>query len=148
LATRKIKTDHLGHYGSKQAAGSHTIGQCINGGLGWLREVECNRCKTRASLPLDAIRRPRDTPLWKPEASLKCRSCRHGFFSVSMGPPQEVSSAGAVQGASALAGTGISGGAGRRSDTEAGRSGRSGGGGQVAGSCSCLKMVSTRMAAG
>ena len=28
------------------------------------------------SLPLDAIRRPRDTPIWKLEASLKCRSCR------------------------------------------------------------------------
>src|SRR5258705_7701767 len=28
-----------------------TIAQCLNGGLGWL-EVECNRCKTRASLPL------------------------------------------------------------------------------------------------
>jgi hypothetical protein len=27
---------------------SPTIGQCLNGGLGWL-EVECNRCKTRAS---------------------------------------------------------------------------------------------------
>jgi hypothetical protein len=39
-------------------------------------EVECARCKTGASLPLDAIRRPRDTPLWKLEASLKCRSCR------------------------------------------------------------------------
>jgi len=46
---------------------SPTIGQCLNGGLGWL-EVECNRCKTRASLPLDAIRRPRDTPIWKLEA--------------------------------------------------------------------------------
>jgi hypothetical protein len=34
---------------------SPTIGQCLNGGLSWL-EVECNRCKTRASLPLDAIR--------------------------------------------------------------------------------------------
>jgi hypothetical protein len=56
---------------------SPTIGQCLNGGLGWL-EVECNRCKARASLPLDAIRRPRDTPLWKLEASLKCRSCRKG----------------------------------------------------------------------
>jgi hypothetical protein len=32
-----------------------TIGQCINGGHGWL-EVEC-KLKTRASLPLDAIRR-------------------------------------------------------------------------------------------
>jgi hypothetical protein len=45
---------------------SPTIAQCIGGGLCWL-EVECNRCKTRASLPLDAIRRPRDTPSgnWK-----------------------------------------------------------------------------------
>ena len=56
---------------------SPTIGQCISGGLGWL-EVECVRCKTRASLPLDAIRRSRDTPIWKLEASLKCRSCRKG----------------------------------------------------------------------
>jgi hypothetical protein len=39
--------------------------------LGWL-EVECLRCNTRASLPFDAIRRPRDTPIWKLEASLKC----------------------------------------------------------------------------
>jgi hypothetical protein len=29
-----------------------------------------------ASLPLDAIRRPRDTPIWKLEAALKCRSCK------------------------------------------------------------------------
>ena len=58
---------------------SPTIGQCLNGGLGWL-EVECNRCKARASLPLDAIRRPRDTPVWKLEASLKCRSCRKGRY--------------------------------------------------------------------
>src|SRR5437764_5939912 len=27
---------------------SPTIGKCLNGGLGWL-EVECRRCKTRAS---------------------------------------------------------------------------------------------------
>jgi hypothetical protein len=56
---------------------SPTIEQCINGGRGWL-EVECNRCKTRVSLPLDAIRRPRHTPIWKLEPSLKCRSCRKG----------------------------------------------------------------------
>jgi hypothetical protein len=56
---------------------SPTIAQCLRGGLGWL-EVECNRCKTRASLPLNAIRRPRETPIWKLEASLKCRSCRKG----------------------------------------------------------------------
>ena len=58
---------------------SPTIGQCLNGGLGWL-EVECNRCKTRASLPLDAIRRPRDTPIWKLEASVKYRSCKRGRY--------------------------------------------------------------------
>jgi hypothetical protein len=56
-----------------------SIAQCLNGGLSFL-EVECNRCNTRASLPLDAIRRPRDTPLWKLEASLKCRSCRNGRY--------------------------------------------------------------------
>jgi hypothetical protein len=38
------------------------------------------RCKTRASLPLDAIRRPRDTPIWKLEAALKCRSCKKGRY--------------------------------------------------------------------
>lgn len=62
---------------------SPTIGQCIHGGLCFL-EVECNRCKTRVSLPLDAIRRPRDTPLWKLEASLKCRSCRRGRWAPSV----------------------------------------------------------------
>lgn len=53
---------------------SPTIGQCLNGGYGWL-EIECCRCKTRASMPLDAIRRARDTPIWKLEASFRCRSC-------------------------------------------------------------------------
>jgi hypothetical protein len=56
---------------------SPTIAQCLNGGLGWL-EVKCHRCETKASIPLDAIRRPRSTPIWKLEASLKCRSCRKG----------------------------------------------------------------------
>src|SRR3954464_8124768 len=58
---------------------SPNLGQCINAGLGWL-EVECKRCKTRVSLPLDAIRRPRNTPIWKLEAALKCRSCRKGRY--------------------------------------------------------------------
>jgi hypothetical protein len=58
---------------------SPTIAQCLNGGMGWL-EAECARCKTPASLPLDAIRRPRDTPIWKLEASLKCRSCKKGRY--------------------------------------------------------------------
>jgi hypothetical protein len=54
---------------------SPTIAQCLNGGYGWL-EVECHRCETRESPPLDAIPRPRDTPIWKLEAALKCRSCK------------------------------------------------------------------------
>ena len=33
---------------------SPTIGQCLNGSLPWL-EVECNRCKTQASLPLKSV---------------------------------------------------------------------------------------------
>jgi hypothetical protein len=64
---------------------SPTIAQCLNGGYGWL-EVECHRCKTRASIPLDAIRRPRDTPIWKLEAALKCRSCKKGRYA----PPVHV----------------------------------------------------------
>jgi hypothetical protein len=58
---------------------SPTIGQCLNGGYGWL-QVKCHRCETEASIPLDAIRRPRDTPIWKLEAALKCRSCRKGRY--------------------------------------------------------------------
>ena len=53
---------------------SPTIAQCLNGGYGWL-EVMCKRCETRASIPLDAVRRPRDTPNWKLETAFRCRSC-------------------------------------------------------------------------
>jgi hypothetical protein len=58
---------------------SPTIGQCINGGYGWL-QVKCHRCETEASIPLDAVRRPRDTPIWKLEAALKRRSCKKGRY--------------------------------------------------------------------
>jgi hypothetical protein len=53
---------------------SPTIAQCLNGGYGWL-EVMCKRCETRASVPLNAVRRPRDTPIWKLETAFRCRSC-------------------------------------------------------------------------
>ena len=53
---------------------SPTIGQCLNGGYGWL-EVKCHRCETSASIPLEHVRRPRDTLLWKLESSFRCRSC-------------------------------------------------------------------------
>jgi hypothetical protein len=39
--------------------------QCLNGGYGWL-EIECCRCKTRVTMPLDAIRMARDTPICVP----------------------------------------------------------------------------------
>jgi hypothetical protein len=67
----------LGHGGPAQP--SPTIAQCLNSGYGWL-EVQCHGCQTRASLPLDAIRRPRDTPVWKLEAALKCCSCKNGRY--------------------------------------------------------------------
>jgi len=69
---RQRPLQRLGYGGPAQP--SPTIGQCLNGGYGWL-EIECCRCKTRASLPLDAIRRARDTPIWKLEPSFRCRSC-------------------------------------------------------------------------
>ena len=53
---------------------SPTIAQCLNGGLVWL-EVKCQRCETKASIPLEHVRRARDTPIWKLEGSLRCRSC-------------------------------------------------------------------------
>ncbi len=67
-----------GHGGPAQP--SPTIAQCLNGGYGWLQIQchQCHRCETEASIPLDCVRRPRDTPIWKLEASLKCRSCRKG----------------------------------------------------------------------
>jgi hypothetical protein len=58
---------------------SPTIAQCLNGGYGWL-QVKCRRCETEASIPLEQVRRPRDTPIWKLEASLKCRSCKKGRY--------------------------------------------------------------------
>jgi hypothetical protein len=58
------------------AQSSPTIAQCLNRGYGWL-QVKCHRCETEASIPLDAVRRPRDTPIWKLEAALKCRTPRY-----------------------------------------------------------------------
>jgi hypothetical protein len=41
---------------------SPTIAQCIKGGLTRL-QVRCHRCETEASIPLDCVRRPWDTPI-------------------------------------------------------------------------------------
>jgi hypothetical protein len=43
--------------------------------------AQCHRCETEASIPLEHVRRPRDTPIWKLEAALKCRSCRTPRYS-------------------------------------------------------------------
>ena len=55
-------------------------GSASTAAMGWL-QVKCHRCETEASIPLDAVRRPRDTPIWKLEAALKCRSCRTPCYS-------------------------------------------------------------------
>jgi hypothetical protein len=34
----------------------------LNGGYGWL-QVKCHRCETEASIALEHVRRPRDTPI-------------------------------------------------------------------------------------
>jgi hypothetical protein len=44
-------------------------------------QVKCHRCETEAIIPLEHARRPRDTPIWKLEAALKCRSCRTPRYS-------------------------------------------------------------------
>ena len=44
----------------------------------WLARGGVQPLRDQGEPPLDAIRRPRDTPIWKLEASLKCRSCRKG----------------------------------------------------------------------
>jgi hypothetical protein len=59
---------------------SPPIAQCLRGGYAWL-EVQYKRCQTRASIPLEYVRRPRDTPIWKLEPALKCRSCRTPRYS-------------------------------------------------------------------
>jgi hypothetical protein len=59
---------------------SPTIAQCLNVGYGWL-QVKCHRCETEASIPLEHVRRPRNTPIWKLEAALRCRSCRTPRYS-------------------------------------------------------------------
>jgi hypothetical protein len=61
-AEAEARSVRMEGYGGR-AQPSPTIAQCLNGGLAWL-EVECDRFKTRASIRLDCVRRPRDTPIW------------------------------------------------------------------------------------
>jgi hypothetical protein len=52
-------------------------GQCLNGGLCWL-EVNVIAVRPALAFRLPTVRRPHDTPIWKLEAALKCRSCKKG----------------------------------------------------------------------
>ena len=45
-------------------------------------DVKCHRCETKASIPLDAIRSSRDSPIRKLEALLKCRPCSKSKYAL------------------------------------------------------------------
>jgi hypothetical protein len=51
---------------------SPTIGQCLNGGYGWM-EVKCRRCETSASIPLDANHWPGALPIPRRDYDLICK---------------------------------------------------------------------------
>ncbi|NOJ39068.1 hypothetical protein [Bradyrhizobium australiense] len=56
---------------------SPTTAEAISGGFYYV-EVKCRRCSTHSIIDLSAVnqvhRKP-DTPIWKLEASLRCRHC-------------------------------------------------------------------------
>jgi hypothetical protein len=51
-----------------------TIGKAISGGYDLL-EAQCNRCDRVSLVPLRALDRAPDTPIWKLEAALFCEPC-------------------------------------------------------------------------
>lgn len=68
----------IGYGGPAQP--SPTLDQAISGGFNYL-EVKCKRCGTHSLIDLSAVnqvRRSPDTPIWKLEASLRCRHCTQG----------------------------------------------------------------------
>jgi phage FluMu protein Com len=85
-AARKIREAHeetckawnirmIGYGGPVQP--SPTIEQAVSAGFNFL-EVKCRRCSTHSLIDLSAvndIRRRPETPIWKLEASLRCRHC-------------------------------------------------------------------------
>jgi hypothetical protein len=53
------------------------IGKAINGGYDLL-EAKCNRCDRVSLVPLQALKQPLETPVWKLEAALYCEPCSEG----------------------------------------------------------------------
>lgn len=66
-------------------AGARNHPRRSGNGLGWI-DVEWNRCKTRASLPLRAIRRPPETPIWSVNPYEERGANRQIPDSVNQGP--------------------------------------------------------------
>jgi hypothetical protein len=66
---------HAAMFCGGPAQPSPTIAMAINCGFGVL-DVQCSRCGGNRDVDLDQVRRPRDVPLWKLEASLNCDRCR------------------------------------------------------------------------
>jgi hypothetical protein len=54
-----------------------TIGKAINGGYDQL-EAQCKRCSRFSLVPLRALNRSPDTPIWTLEAALFCEPCSKG----------------------------------------------------------------------
>ncbi|MGY3581440.1 phage FluMu protein Com [Bradyrhizobium sp. USDA 4341] len=68
----------LGYGGPAQP--SPTIAEAVSGGFPYL-EVKCRRCATLGLIDLSVVndvRRSPGTPIWKLEASLRCRHCTTG----------------------------------------------------------------------
>jgi len=65
----------IGYGGPAQP--SPTIAEALSGGFRFL-EVKCRRCATHSLIDLSVvkeIRRKPEAPIWKLEASLRCRHC-------------------------------------------------------------------------
>ena len=54
-----------------------TLGMALDGGYHFL-QVLCRRCRTRAAIPLDKLRRPRTDHLDEIAARLRCKCGRRG----------------------------------------------------------------------
>jgi len=53
---------------------SLTLGDALNAGFGFL-EVKCAGCETQSAIDLTIVRRPKHTPIWRLEQSLRCGRC-------------------------------------------------------------------------
>lgn len=53
---------------------SPPIGDALNAGFRYL-EVKCAGCGLHSTVDLTTLRRPRETPIWRLEHRMRCRSC-------------------------------------------------------------------------